>query len=157
MFSHEHNMGEFEVITTNAQPAISIREKVKMQDIPQAMGRMFGELMPILQKDVQCAGPPFAFYHSWSQNDTDMDVGFPVAGNAVTKGRVKPFQLPATKAVVGMHMGPYDKIVDTYNKMMEWMKTNGYEPADYMWEEYLNSPDEVPVEKLMTRLVWPIK
>jgi effector-binding domain-containing protein len=70
---------------------------------------------------------------------------------------VKPLELPAVKAVVGMHMGPYDKIVDTYNKMMEWMKTNGYEPADYMWEEYLNSPDEVPVEKLMTRLVWPIK
>lgn len=150
-------MGEFEVITTKAQTAISIREKVKIQDIPQAMGRMFGELMPILQKDVQCAGPPFALYHSWSDDETDMDVGFPVTGNAVTKGRVKPLELPAVKAVVGMHMGPYDKIVETYNKMMEWIKTNGYEPADYMWEEYLNSPDEVPAEKLMTRLVWPIK
>lgn len=150
-------MGEFEVITTQEQTAISIREKVKMQDIPQAMGRMFGELMPILQKDVQCAGPPFALYHSWASDETDMDVGFPVAGKAVTKGRVKPLELPSVKAVVGMHMGPYDKIVDTYNKMMGWMKAQGYEPADYMWEEYLNSPDEVPSDKLMTRLVWPIK
>ncbi len=150
-------MGEFEVTTTKKQAAVSIREKVKMQDIPAEMGRMFGELMPVLQNDVQCVGPPFAFYHSWSDNETDMDVGFPVAGKTVNRGRVRPFELPAVKAVVGMHMGPYDKIVDSYNKMMAWMKANGHEPAEYMWEEYLNSPDEVPPDKLMTRMVWPIK
>jgi hypothetical protein len=76
-------MGEFEVITTQKQTAISIREKVKMQDIPQAMGRMFGELMPVLQKDVQCAGPPFALYHSWSEDETDMDVGFQIGRSHV--------------------------------------------------------------------------
>lgn len=150
-------MGDFEVITTKPQPAISIREKVKVNDISQQMGRMFDELCPLLKGEVVCAGPPFALYHSWSDDETDMDVGFPVTGKAITKGRVRPFELPAVKAVVGMHVGPYDKIVDSYNKMMEWIKVNGYEPAEYMWEEYLNSPDEVPMDKLMTRLVWPIK
>lgn len=150
-------MGDFEVITTKSQSAISIREKVKVQDISKEMGRMFDELCPLLQGDVVCVGPPFAFYHSWSNDETDMDVGFPVSGKTISKGRVRPFELPAVKAVVGMHVGPYDKIVDSYNEMMEWIKSNGYMPAEYMWEEYLNSPDEVPMDKLMTRLVWPIK
>lgn len=150
-------MKGIEIVTTKAQSAIAIREKVKMADIPQEMGRMFGELMPILQGGVKCVGPPFALYHSWSDDETDMEVGFPIAGKGVSKGRVKPTQLPAVKAAVFTFVGPYDKLAEGYNSMLEWMKTNGHQPAEFMWEEYLNSPDEVPPEKLMTKMVWPIK
>ena len=150
-------MKGIEIVNTKAQSAIAIREKVKMVDIPQEMGRMFGELMPILQSDVKCVGPPFALYHSWSDDETDMEVGFPIAGKGVSKGRIKPIQLPAVKAAVFVHTGPYDKMVESYNGMLEWMKTNGHQPAEFMWEEYLNSPDDTPPEKLMTRMVWPIK
>lgn len=150
-------MTDFEVILTKTQPAISIREKVKVKDMSTEISRMFDELCPLLQGEVVCVGPPFAFYHSWSDDETDMDVGFPISGKAIPKGRVRGFELPAVRAVVGMHVGPYDRIVDSYTRMKEWMRSNGYQPADYMWEEYLNSPDEVPEDKLMTRLVWPIK
>lgn len=151
------DMIEVKVMMTMPQPAIAIREKVKTGEIPQAFGRIFQELAPVLQKEVRCVGPPFAFYHSWSDEGTDMEVGFPIAGEGITKGRIRPFQLPAVKAAVAMHVGPYDKLMESYNVIMEWMRTNGKKPADYMWEEYLNSPDEVPPEKLLTRLVWPFE
>lgn len=148
-------MIEVKVMTTMPQGAIAIRERVRTQDIPQAFGRMFQELVPVLQKEVRCVGPPFAFYHSWVDDETDMEVGFPIAGEGITKGRIRPFQLPAVEAATAMHVGPYDKLMESYNAVLEWMKANGKRPANYMWEEYLNSPDEVPPEKLMTRLIWP--
>ena len=40
--------------------------------------------------------------------------------------------------------------------VLEWMKENGHSPATFMWEEYLNSPQEVPPDQLMTRIYWPI-
>lgn len=150
-------MSEMKVVMTMPQQAIAIRERVKTGDIPQAFGRMFRELMPVIQKEVRCVGPPFAFYHSWSDEETDMEVGFPIAGEGVTKGAIRPFQLPAVTAVTAMHVGPYDRLMETYNEMLEWMKANGKRPAGYMWEEYLNSPDDVPPEKLMTRLIWPFE
>jgi AraC family transcriptional regulator len=150
-------MNEVKVMTTMPQMAIAIRERVKMGEIPQAMGAIFQELTPVLQKEVRCVGPPFAYYHSWSDDETDMEVGFPISGEGITKGRIKPFQLPAVKAAVAMHLGPYDKLMDTYNEILEWMKANGKRPAGHMWEEYLNSPDEVPADKLMTRLIWPFE
>ncbi|MCG7840380.1 MAG: GyrI-like domain-containing protein [Methanomassiliicoccales archaeon] len=150
-------MTEFEIIDTKAQEAIAIRERVRVKDIPQVMGRMFGEIVPLLNGEVQCCGPPFTFYHSWSGDETDMEVGFPVSGKGISKGRVRPFVLPAGKAVMAMHTGPYEKLVDTYNKMMEWMKVKGLQPADHMWEEYLNGPDDTPMDKLMTKLIWPIR
>ncbi|MBI0582635.1 MAG: GyrI-like domain-containing protein [Methanomassiliicoccus sp.] len=150
-------MSKIKVITTVSQKAIAVREKVRTNEIPQAFGHMFGELMPVLQGEVRCAGPPFAYYHSWSDEGTDMEVGFPIVGEGITKGRIHPFELPAVKAAEAMHIGPYDKLMDTYNEILEWMNANGKKPANYMWEEYLNSPEEVPADKLMTRLIWPIE
>lgn len=151
------NMEDIEIITTKKITAIAIRETVKVGEIPQAMGLMFLELGPLLGKEVRCAGPPFALYHSWSGDEMDMDVGFPVSGKGVTKGRVRPIELPAVKAAVTTHIGAYATISETYNKMMAWMEKNGYKPLDYMWEEYLNSPQDTSPDKLMTKLFWPIK
>jgi effector-binding domain-containing protein len=150
-------MADIEIVVTKAQSTIAIREKVRSNEIPQAMERMFNELIPLLNQGVQCCGPPFTLYHSWSEDETDMEVGFPVVGQGIQRGRVRPMELPSVKAAVTMHIGPYDKLMETYNKMMEWMMTNGHQPADYMWEEYLNSPQDTPSEKLMTRLIWPLK
>jgi effector-binding domain-containing protein len=121
------------------------------------MARIFNELMPILQQEVRCAGPPFTLYHSWSGEETDMEVGFPVVGKGIERGRVRTIELPSVKAAMAMHIGPYDGIMETYNRMMEWMMANEHRPADHMWEEYLNSPQDTPSDRLMTRLIWPIQ
>jgi effector-binding domain-containing protein len=150
-------MGNVKVVTTMPQMAVAIREKVRTRDISQAMKGMFQELMPLLERDVRCVGPPFAYYHSWSDDEIDMEIGFPIVGEGVSKGRVHPFQLPSVKAATLVHEGAYDKLMGSYNVIMEWMKANGKRPADFMWEEYLNSPEEVPPEKLLTRLIWPFE
>lgn len=149
-------MMSIEIVNTRETTAIAIREKVKVNEIPAAMGRMYGELFPHLGKDVRCVGPPFALYHSWEGEVIDMEVGFPIAGKGVESGNIRTTKLPAVRAAVAMHIGSYDSLTDTYNRMMEWMKANGHTPAAYMWEEYLNSPQEVPPDKLMTRMYWPI-
>jgi effector-binding domain-containing protein len=150
------DMSGIELTTTKAQAAVSIREKVKVKEIPQAMGRMYGELATIMGK-VQMVGPPFAYYHSWSNEEVDVECGFPIAGEFKPQGKFKAFTLPSVKAVVTMHVGPYDKLMESYTKMEQWTRTNGHTPADYMWEIYLNEPGKVPPEQLMTQLIWPIK
>jgi hypothetical protein len=37
-------MNKIEIVTTQAQASIALREKVRVKDIPQAMGRMYGEI-----------------------------------------------------------------------------------------------------------------
>ncbi|HSA35948.1 MAG TPA: GyrI-like domain-containing protein [Methanomassiliicoccales archaeon] len=149
-------MTSIEMVNTKETTAIAIRKKVKVSEIPAVMGSMFGELYPHLGKDVRCAGPPFALYHSWEGEMMDMEVGFPIVGKGVEAGNVRTIKLPAVRAAMAMHIGPYDKLMDTYNEMMGWMKVNGHQPASFMWEEYLNSPQEVPPSQLMTRLYWPV-
>lgn len=150
--------GDIDIIDTVSQPALSIREKVKTEDMPATIGRMFGEVAGCMHRNnVQFAGPPFAFYHSWSNEEVELECGFPSAGPSSGEGNVKPLTLPAVKAASAMHVGPYRSIMETYARIEQYVRDKGMELAPYMWESYLNSPQEVPPEKLVTRIIWPIK
>lgn len=151
-------MSEIKLITTSAQAAAAIRKKIDVREIPQTMGELYGELAQFLRSHgVQIIGPPFAYYHSWSDESVDLECGFPVNGKFSDEGRVHNFVLPAVKAVMATHLGPYSTLMDTYTKMAEWMRAQGHEPAGYMWESYLNEPGKVPDAELMTACFWPIK
>ncbi len=150
-------MSSIEIVTTEPRTAMAVRQKARTEEIPSVMGGIFQELVPYFQKGVRCVGPPFAMYHSWSDDGTDMEVGFPISGPGVNEGRVRTIEMPAVRAAMAVHVGPYDRLMESYERMLSWMKENGHEPESYMWEEYLNSPEDTPPEELMTRMYWPIK
>jgi effector-binding domain-containing protein len=151
-------MSNIEVTTTQAQTSIALREKVKVKEIPQAMGRMYGEIYTHMQKNgIPITGPPFAYYHAWSDQEVDMECGFPTGGTVMNDGKFEAFTLPAVQAVVAVHSGPYPDIAKTYGEVLKWMKEEGHQPADQMWEIYLNDPAITPPEKLLTQIVWPLK
>jgi AraC family transcriptional regulator len=149
---------DFKVEELVPQPALAIRETAaaaelpaKMGDCFDALGRFFGE------RRIPFAGPPFAFYHSWSDAETVMDVGFPVPPGTAGEGRIRAVTLPGGRIVTGTHVGPYDKIVETYKAMEAWMKANGLAPAAHMWETYMTDPQMEPdPSKWVTRLFWPV-
>lgn len=151
-------MNEVNIINTTEQSALSIRGKVKIADISQYMGKVYEELiMEMRSNGWQCSGPPFAYYHSWDGDEIEVDCGIPVDSATTGTERVRRFTLPAVRAARTVHIGPYMDIVKTYQSVERWIRDQGHEPADYMWESYLNDPTEVMPEKLMTEIVWPIK
>jgi len=150
---------DIKIIETKPEHALAIREVVFNAQIGQKMGQFFGELMAEFGRSkVMITGPPFAMYHSFDKDRTDMEVGFPVAGPQEGGERVKPCLLPGGKVVTAVHVGPYEKIVETYTEMQKWMEANGLKPKKVMWERYLNGPDTVKdPSEYITRLFWPIE
>ena len=148
----------FEVIEAQPQAGLSIREKVGNAEIPAKMGEFFGQIAGYAaRKGIRLAGPPFALYHSWGDAETDMEVGFPVASADPGEGRIQPMVLPGGRVVTGLHIGPYDKLVETYTAMQGWMQEQGLSPASKMWETYISDPAiERDPAKWVTRLFWPV-
>ena len=150
---------DIKIIETEPEHALAIREVVLNAQIGPKMGQIFGELMVEFGKNkVMITGPPFALYHSFDNDKTDMEVGFPVAEPQKGAGRVKPSLLPGGKVVTAIHVGPYDKIVETYTEMQKWIEAKGLKPKKVMWERYLNGPDTVKdPSEYITQLFWPIE
>jgi len=147
------------IIETKLEQGLSIREVVPNAQIGPKMGQIFGELMAYFGKSkVMITGPPFAMYHSFDQEETDMEVGFPVAEPHKGAGRIRSSTLPGGKVVTATHVGPYEKLMDTYTEMQKWMEAKGLKPKKVMWERYMNGPDTVKdPNEYITQLFWPIE
>lgn len=150
---------EFRVVELDAQPALAIREEISFQEIGKRMGELFTELANVLQsKGGMVAGPPFALYHSWDDRKVVVEVGFPTGVPVDGEGRLLPITLPGGKAVTGIHVGPYDRIGETYKRMMDWMTERKLKPKGMMWETYLTDPGrEGDPSKYMTQIFFTIE
>lgn len=62
--------------------------------------------------------------------------------------------VPAGSYAVGLHVGPYDRLHETYLQVIgHWFPMSGYEPAaDAVVEHYLNSPATTPPDQLRTEV-----
>ena len=53
---------------------------------------------------------------------------------------MKPGELPAAKVARAIYSGPYEGLPSAWGEFDRWIKANGYEPADDLWELYSVGP-----------------
>jgi effector-binding domain-containing protein len=139
------------------QLALTHRAPVTMATIGDGVGRAFGVLMEHGGRTgAQWAGPPFILYPEACDGEFEITVCMPVVpgadgGDAVTLERV-PGGLVATT----VHVGPYSEVGKAYTALQKWMTDNGRRPAGMVREIYLNDPNTVAAEELLTEIDWPI-
>ena len=66
----------------------------------------------------------------------------------VAAGEVIPVDPPGGTIATGTHVGPCEKLVDTYNELMAWLAQEKLVPSDPVLE-----PD---ASKWRTQIFWPV-
>jgi effector-binding domain-containing protein len=89
--------------------------------------------------------------------DLDVEMGFPVTGRLPGKGDIQPGEIQQGRVATCVHMGPNSELGPAYDALSKWIKDNGYEAADLVYEVYLNDPAETPAQELRTQIVFPLK
>jgi len=145
---------EIGVVEIKEQDYMGIRETLEVSAIPAKMGELFRELFGFIGRmGIKPAGPPFAYYYSFSLERTDMECGVPVSKSTGSEGRVKVGKLPSGKALRAVHLGPYERLEETYNEMMAYAKEMDLDLVEGMWEYYLTDPTSEPdPSKWMTEI-----
>jgi effector-binding domain-containing protein len=151
-------MAEIEIIEHTEQPVAVVRSVVMLDAMPDFFGRSYHALSEELAKQgSQIAGPPFARYYGMPTDRVDVEAGFPVAAPITASGDVQPASMPAGRCYEATHVGPYDTLVETYNRVLQQMEADGVTPSEVMWEYYLTDPDDEPDPgKWQTRVCWPV-
>ena len=149
---------EFEIKELQAQPTAQIREQTT-PDVGAIFARMMGEIFAYLNAhDVQPAGPPYDRIHAMEGQGFDLEVGIAVAAPIEGDGRVAPGVLPAGRAAVTWHTGPYDQLSAAHGAMQAWIAEQGLTSAGPGWEVYHTNPNEErDPSKLRTEIVYPIR
>lgn len=143
----------FQIIVTEAQPALSIRKVTSVSELPKVIGSAYGSIIAYLSElGEQPLGPAFVAYYNMDMENLEIEIGFPVAREIPGKGDVIASHIPAGKKATTFFKGPYGKMSSVYEKLTKWISDKGYEPTGVAYEFYYNSPEEVPESELLTQI-----
>lgn len=140
------------------QPVVFVRRRCRIADLPRTIGEAYSRLMGhLVLAGMQPTGAPYTAYYNQDMEDLDVELGFPVEGPVEPEGDVRFRVIPAGPMAKLMHKGPYSKVGEAYAALGAWMAANGYELDGPSYEFYLNSPQEVKEEELLTTVAMPLR
>jgi len=137
---------------------VSLAKTGPYSKIGEAMGELFAW---VEQKKVEIVGPPMGiFYDDPAKVDstkTRYEICAPVTGPVKGDRKVKVKDLPPGEVATIIHKGPYEQCMSAYEKLDKWIMDNNYEIVGAACEIYLNDPNKVPPDSLLTEIQFPVK
>ncbi len=147
-----------EIVDLDEQETLAVRGDVPVAQMSDFFGHAFGAVMAAVQQaEVDVVGPPFGYYPVTPTDTVVIEAGMPVAAATTASGEVHRLVLPGGRAVVALHVGPFDTLERTYGELEAWMKEHDLEPATGMWERYLSDMEvDTDPATWRTQIVWPV-
>ncbi len=147
-------MADVNIEQLSARSVVGKRTNTTMATIGDDIGRLAGESAGALGPAIR--GPCVTRYVTWEETSGEILVGFPVDSGSAAPPECELDELPAGRAAVLVHAGPYQNLAGSWAAIKEHMESNGLTGTDAPWEEYLDDCSVTPPEDLRTRIVWPI-
>jgi AraC family transcriptional regulator len=106
-------------------------------------------------------GPFLGIYYNnpreVKEEELKWEIGFPVTDDADVKAPLNKKEFKSLKAVVCLHIGPYENLDKSYDKILKYIEVNGYKVVWPVYDKYLNNPQMVKPEELKTEITVPIE
>jgi len=139
----------------SAVPIASVRKEIAQDQLGVWIDEALGRIIPALTvAGLHVTGPMVCRYHTWADERTDCEVGFPISGD-VPAG-LNASSIPAGRSAVTMHVGSYDGLPNAYEALGAWMDSEGHQPGMGPYEVYIDEMDESRTDELRTEVVWPL-
>lgn len=142
-----------ELTTLAGGPAIAIRARLTIPELPGFFGAAFGELAACAAD--QATGMPFARYHTIEPGKVDVEAVLAVRAPVETSGRVRLIETASGPAVQVVHHGPYEQLGPAYSAIDQWIAEHHRARSGPVQEMYLNEPTVPPVD-LVTVVIQPL-
>jgi len=93
----------------------------------------------------------------WGIAHLEWEIAVPVVGRISVEPGFDVKSLPGGKMVTVIYTGPYREVSGAYTKAIEFIGSHGLQVNGLCREMYLNNPQEVPEDKLMTEIQIPVR
>lgn len=148
-------MQKFKIIDVTQTPYLFVDRITSMDgaEIGKAMHTGLAEVWAFMEHHgVPPAGSGLSVYYDYEEGRMPFRVGFVVKPDDMeaAQGAVKADMTPGGKAVHFTHSGSYAGLRPAYEEMMSYLEAEGLQYAAPTWELYLNDPNEVHEEQLVT-------
>ena len=142
---------------------IGIKRSVTMKEMPSYMEKDLTSLKTFFNdKQEHISGVPFSIYYKWDmkKGTSEYAVGFPVTGSIENlPNEFFEGSIPPSKIYTIEHVGQYRHLGNAWTTIHAMQRGKEIQPIKgmYPYETYVNNPDEVNENDLITRINFPVK
>jgi effector-binding domain-containing protein len=151
----------YEVKEKNVESQIiaTIHKKIGLGKIGQTLGECYGEIMTFMQKSgLTQTGPTMAITLAFDSLNWDFEAAIPVDKEIKGSGPIEVKKSYSGRAVYVVYQGPYEKTMQAYMDLDNYMKENKLEQIGGPWECYITDPGKEPdSSKWITEIYFPVK
>lgn len=148
-----------EIVDVPEQTTATRRARLPAAELPAFFAAVYTDVMAaVVAQGLAVTGEPFAAYHGMPGETVDVEAGMPVDGVLADADDIRSSTLPACRAAIAMHVGPFEGLADTWGELMAWVGEQHLSPSGPLfWESYLTDPEAEPDPSAWrTRLVIPV-
>ncbi len=156
-------MPDLTIVTVESQPILYVHRSssTEPESIGACMTEAFGTLVGFVEaQGIQMTGPPMSIYHGFDETEATFDVAIAVSAadteRAAGHADIRGGATHAGRSLKAVHVGAYNKLVDTYGQVMAHMEAEKMKPIGPSWERYMNDPSSTPEAELVTEIYFPV-
>jgi effector-binding domain-containing protein len=147
-------------------PETRVISKRDKGPIGETIGRLIGELMGVIYMPenqanyVKIVGPFMTVYHDheYKEQDADIELAVPITGKVtLSDPSFEIKNLPRRRVASLIHKGSYETIGPAYAKLYDYVVRSELELSGPMMDVYLNDPNTVEPDEILTEIQAHIK
>ncbi len=146
-------------------PKFRVLSKFGIGSYGEVISQLIQDIMGVIYNPdnqrnmVKITGPVMYVCHDreFKENDAQIEVAIPFAGKvSVSDPEIEIKNLPACQMASVLYTGVYGNVGQGYQSLFRFIEEQGYVPAGNTREIYLNNPEQVAEEELLTEIQVPI-
>lgn len=130
-----------EIVAIPERYALTAKATCNHKELGPIIGGLFGSLME-RYPEAELLYPPCLFYLQWREDDCDIEAAVFIDPLSLPGEALKTY--PAQRAAVHVHIGPYEKLHESWAILWQQFKEAGLTTNEQIWDCYVTDPGEEP-------------
>src|SRR5262245_23253667 len=130
-------MSEVSVVKLAPAFIAAVRRRTTFAELPHQIRSYYDIVYAAVRAgQVTKAGHNVAVYRNASDQQVDVECVVQVPEKRAGRGEVECREMPGGETATTVHWGPYDRLGEAHDRVMEWIRKNGRTRAGVGWEVY---------------------
>ncbi|WP_142217916.1 GyrI-like domain-containing protein [Streptomyces sp. SLBN-118] len=149
---------EPELVNLASATTAVVRGIVPMADLRNFFDSSFSALARTIEAQrITMLSPAFGLYHGSPGQTLDLEVGFVTDRAVQPEAGVVVGSLPGGRVARLTHIGSFDGLGSSWERLHSWMRLRGLAAGEDRWETYVTQPSpDMDPRDLRTELNWPV-